>query len=434
MSTESALRRVSSLISHINPNNTSGGSYSWYGGIQLAPPDEIFNTGIRYKADTDPRKVDLGVGAYRTDEGKPLVLNVVKKAEQMVLQDLSLNKEYLAIDGDAKFVKLARELLFGPNCVAIKENRITTLQGISGTGSLSIGTGFIAHHFPKGTTIYYSKPTWGNHLSIFQNSGAGIPSKPYRYWDAKNRKLDIKGMVEDLRNAPERSVVLLHACAHNPTGIDPTKEEWKQIASVCRERNHLPFFDSAYQGFASGDLDQDAWAIRYFVDQGFEMIAAQSFAKNFGLYNERVGTCSFVCKDSKQAAAVLSQAKLVVRANYSNPPSHGARIAGTILGTPALKAEWIQELKGMANRIQAMRVALRGELERMKTPGTWDHITTQIGMFSFTGLSPKQVACVVDKHHIYMLSNGRISMAGLNTKNVKYVAAAINDAVVNVRD
>lgn len=430
MSSESANRRVSTLAGHLGANLVSASS-SHFGHINEAPPDEIFNTGIRFRADTDPRKVDVGVGAYRTDEGKPLVLNSVKKAEQIVLKDVSLNKEYLQIDGDAKFVKLARELLFGANSVAIKENRIATLQGISGTGSLRVGTDFIWHQMPRGTAIYYSQPTWGNHLSIFQYSGAGIPSKSYRYWDAKGRKIDLDGMIEDLKNAPERSVILLHACAHNPTGIDPTRDQWKKIAEVCKARNHLPFFDSAYQGFASGDLESDAWAIRYFVDQGFEMIAAQSFAKNFGLYNERVGTVSFVAKDAKTAAAVLSQAKIAVRANYSNPPSHGARVAAVILGTPELKAEWIQELKGMANRILDMRKALRGEVERLKTPGDWSHITSQIGMFSFTGLSKAQCAYVVEKWHIYLLSNGRISIAGLNTKNVKYMAAAIHDAVVN---
>jgi aspartate aminotransferase len=399
-----------------------------------AAPDEIFNTGIRYRADNDPRKVDVGVGAYRTDEGKPLVLNSVKKAEQLVLKDVSLNKEYLAIDGDAKFVKLARELLFGSNSQAIKENRIATLQGISGTGSLRVATDFIWQFLPRGTAIYYSKPTWGNHLSIFQHTGAGLTAKPYRYWDAKGRKIDLDGLLEDLRNAPERSVILLHACAHNPTGMDPTREQWKKIAEVIKSRNHLPFFDSAYQGFASGDLDADAWAVRYFVEQGFELIASQSFAKNFGLYNERVGTVSFVARDAKTAAAVLSQAKIVVRANYSNPPSHGARVAATILSNPELKAEWIAELKGMANRINEMRKALRGELERLKTPGDWSHVTTQIGMFSFLGVSPAAAKHIVDKWHVYMLSNSRISIAGLNSKNVKYVAAAIHDAVVNIKE
>lgn len=305
---------------------------------------EIFNTGIRYRADTDPRKVDLGVGAYRTDDGKPLVLNVVRKAEQIVANDKSLNHEYLGIDGDQKFVKLARDLLLGGESAAVKENRVASAQTLSGTGSLRVAVEFIARFLPKGTKILYSKPTWGNHNSIF--SAAGVPSGAYRYWDAAGRKLDINGLLEDFKNAPNGSVVLLHACAHNPTGVDPTPEQWKQIAQVVREKNHLPFFDSAYQGFASGDLEKDAWAIRYFVEQGFELILSQSFAKNFGLYNERIGTISIVTSSAKEATAVLSQLKMVIRPNYSNPPAYGARLVSVILSDPKLVEEWKQELKG----------------------------------------------------------------------------------------
>lgn len=399
--------------------------------VTEAAPDEIFNTGIRFRADTDPRKMDLGVGAYRTDEGKPLVLNVIRKAEAIVGHDKSLNHEYLAIDGLPQFVTVARKLLFGADSIAIKQNRVATTQSLSGTGALRIGCEFIARHLPKGTTIYYSKPTWGNHNAIFNASG--LPSKPHRYWDAKGRRLDIEGMLEDLKNAPDRSVVLLHACAHNPTGVDPTPEEWKRIAEVLKSKNHLPFFDSAYQGFASGDLEKDAWAIRYFVDQGFEMLAAQSFAKNFGLYNERIGSLSFVTKSEKAAKAVLSQIKLVVRQGYSNPPAYGARVIAAVLSDPALFAEWKVELKGMADRIIQMREALFNELKRLNTPGDWKHIITQIGMFSFTGLTPKQCEVLTTKHHVYLLSNGRISMCGITTKNVKYLAAAINDVVVNVK-
>lgn len=397
-----------------------------------APPDEIFNTGIRYRADTDARKVDLGVGAYRTDEGKPLVLNVIRKAEAIIAKETNVNHEYLGIDGDQRFVKVARELMFGANSPAIKENRLVTCQSLSGTGALRLAVEFIERFLPKGTKIYWSKPTWGNHLSIF--SAAHVPAAPYRYWDAKGRKLDINGMLEDIRAAPERSVILLHACAHNPTGVDPTREQWKQIAEVIRSRNHLPFFDSAYQGFASGDLENDAWAIRYFVEQGFEMFCAQSFAKNFGLYNERIGTVSVVCSNAEKAKATLSQMKLVIRSNYSNPPAFGARIVGTILTSPELYAEWKQELKGMSGRIQAMRQLLVDELKRLGTPGDWSHITSQIGMFSFTGLTPKQCEAMINKHHIYLLSNGRISMAGINTKNGKYVANAIHDVVTTIKN
>jgi aspartate aminotransferase, cytoplasmic len=263
---------------------------------------------------------------------------------------------------------------------------------------------------------------------------SGVAYKQYRYWDQSGRKLDIDGMLEDIRNAPNNSIILLHACAHNPTGVDPSQDEWKRIASVIREKNHLPFFDSAYQGFASGDLERDAWAVRYFIDQGFELFVAQSFAKNFGLYNERVGTLSVVTKSKDVAKALLSQLKLVARPSYSNPPAHGARIVSTVLNDKGLTSEWHDELRGMSGRIQKMRDALRGELERLGTPGTWRHITDQIGMFSYTGLTKEQCKYLTEKHHIYLLTNGRISMAGINSNNVKYVAKAIDDAVKNIKN
>jgi aspartate aminotransferase len=216
------------------------------------------------------------------------------------------------------------------------------------------------------------------------------------------------------------------------TGIDPTKDEWKQIAKVMRAKQHIPFFDCAYQGFASGDLERDAWAIRYFVKEGFNLFAAQSFAKNFGLYNDRVGTINIVTSSPKEATAVLSQMKMIIRPNYSNPPAHGSRIVAIVLSDPKLYAEWKEELKIMSGRIIDMRRALRSALESLKTPGDWSHITTQIGMFSFTGLTPKQCAALMEQSHIYLLGSGRISMSGLNTNNIQYVAKAIHDVVIAI--
>lgn len=428
----SALTTSGRLMSTNTTAAASSSNGSKFHHIEVAPPDEIFNTAAKYKADTDERKVDLGIGAYRTDEGKPLVLNVVRKAEKIISENKSLNKEYLPIDGDATFVKTARSLLLGADSSALKDDRVASVQSLSGTGALRVGSEFIAKHLPKDTSIYYSTPTWGNHPAIFRN--AGVAYKQYRYWDQSGRKLDIDGMLEDIRNAPNNSIILLHACAHNPTGVDPSQDEWKRIASVIREKNHLPFFDSAYQGFASGDLERDAWAVRYFIDQGFELFVAQSFAKNFGLYNERVGTLSVVTKSKDVAKAVLSQLKLVARPSYSNPPAHGARIVSTVLNDKGLTSEWHDELRGMSGRIQKMRDALRGELERLGTPGTWRHITDQIGMFSYTGLTKEQCKYLTEKHHIYLLTNGRISMAGINSNNVKYVAKAIDDAVKNIKN
>ncbi|KAB7494670.1 putative aspartate aminotransferase, cytoplasmic [Armadillidium nasatum] len=239
-------------------------------------------------------------------------------------------------------------------------------------------------------------------------------------------------MIEDLKNAPENSVIILHSCAHNPTGMDPTHEQWQKIADVVEEKKLFPLFDSAYQGFASGDLDNDAWAIRYFADRGFEMIITQSFAKNFGLYNERIGNLTVVVKDPAVIIPMRSQITLLVRGSYSNPPNHGARVVSRVLNDSALFEEWKVCIKTMSSRIKDMRAGLQQRLEKLGTPGTWDHITKQIGMFSYTGLSAAQAKYLAEKYHIYLLSSGRINMCGVNTNNIDYVASSIDDAVRNV--
>jgi len=262
---------------------------------------------------------------------------------------------------------------------------------------------------------------------------ADIPCKPYRYWNDKTRRLDITGMLSDLQNVPERSIILLHACAHNPTGIDPTPDQWKQICAVMKQRSLLPWFDSAYQGFASGDLDRDAWAIRYFVDQGCEMLASQSFAKNFGLYGERIGGLHIVTSDSKKVDDLISQLNVIIRAMYSNPPKQGAEIVKVILTNPQLLAEWKSELRAMSERITRMRTLLHEALKKQGTPGDWTHILNQIGMFSFTGLTTPQCEALIKKHHIYLVTTGRISLTGVNSSNVSYLAQAIDDVVRTIK-
>lgn len=249
----------------------------------------------------------------------------------------------------------------------------------------------IAEWLP-GTKVLISDPTWENHSEILTR--AGVPHGTYRYWNEQSRGLHLDGMLDDLRRAPDASVIMMHACAHNPTGVDPTRDQWKQIAAVMKEKKHLAFFDSAYQGFATGDLDNDAWAVRYFSEQNFEMFIAQSYSKNLGLYGERVGCATVVCRDASTAAAIASQMALIIRPMYSNPPLHGMRIAKRILGDVALFAEWCGELKVMSTRINDMRKELFIELSSLKTPsasGDWSHITSQIGMFSYTGLTTEQV-------------------------------------------
>ena len=274
-----------------------------------------------------------------------------------------------------------------------------------------------------------SNPTWGNHNQVF--ASAGLQTRQYRYFDKKTKGLDIEGMLADLDAATPGSCVLLHTCAHNPTGVDPTEAQWQQIADVCKRRQLYPFFDTAYQGFTSGSLDRDAYGLRLFISEGFEMVIAQSFAKIMGLYGERTGALHFVCADKASTDRVLSQVKIVVRCNYSSPPKHGARIAAAILNDPAMRQQWLDELVVVCNRMNDMRTSLRSAIERIGVPGDWSHITTQIGMFSFTGLSMKQSEAMVKKHSIYMTKNGRISVCGITTKNVDYIAQCIKDVVEN---
>ncbi|CAL5223517.1 g6046 [Coccomyxa viridis] len=395
--------------------------------VDLQPPDPILGVSEAFKRDTNDLKLNLGVGAYRTEDLKPYVLNVVKKAEKIMI-DSEENKEYLPIQGLEAFNKATADLLLGQGHAATKENRVATLQSLSGTGSLRVAAEFIAKFLP-GKTVYLSNPTWGNHKNIFAD--AGVEWKWYRYYEPKTVGLDFEGMMEDLRGAPEGSVVILHGCAHNPTGIDPTREQWEQMADLCIEKNHLPFFDVAYQGFASGSLDDDAWAPRYFASRGMEIIVAQSYSKNLGLYAERVGAINFVLSDAEAAKRVMSQLKRIARALYSNPPVHGARIASIVVSRPELFKEWNEEMEYMSGRIKQVRQDLNGHLTKINGDRDWSFILNQVGMFSFTGLNKEQCKVMTDKHHIYMTSDGRISLAGLPSSKAEYLAKAIDDCVRN---
>ncbi|KAI1619036.1 aspartate aminotransferase [Exophiala viscosa] len=404
--------------------------------VPQAPEDPLFGLMAAYKKDTSDKKVDLGIGAYRDNNAKPWVLPVVKKADEVLRNDPNLNHEYLPIAGLSEFTSAAQKLILGPDSPAIKDSRVTSLQTISGTGAVHLGGLFLAKFLSKPTpAIYLSNPTWANHNQIFTNVHLSI--KQYPYFSAKTKMLDLEGMLSTLKSAPQGSIVLLHACAHNPTGVDPTQDQWKQIAEVVRSNKLFPFFDCAYQGFASGDLAKDNFAIRYFVEEGFELVIAQSFAKNFGLYGERAGAFHFVASPGSSAQDVVkrvgSQLAILQRSEISNPPAYGARIASIVLNDEALFKQWEEDLRTMSGRIIEMRKSLKAELDKLDTPGKWDHITSQIGMFSFTGLTEAQVLGIREKWHVYMTKNGRISMAGLNTNNVKYFAEALDDVVRNVK-
>ncbi|KAK4146543.1 pyridoxal phosphate-dependent transferase [Dichotomopilus funicola] len=402
--------------------------------VPQAPEDPLFGLSRAYKADTSPDKVDLGIGAYRDDNAKPWVLPVVKKADEILRNDPEANHEYLPIAGLQAFTSRAAELLLGKSAPAIAEKRTVSVQSISGTGAVHLGALFLAKFYKGSRTVYLSNPTWANHHQIFSN--VGLPIATYPYFSKETRGLDVDGLKATLEKADEGSIIVLHACAHNPTGVDPTPEQWREIASVMKAKKHFPFFDTAYQGFASGDLDRDAGAIRHFAEEGFELVIAQSFAKNFGLYGQRAGCFHYVAPSGAGAAEganiatrVSSQLSILQRSEISNPPIYGARIASIVLNDDALFAEWQENLRTMSGRIIDMRKKLRAKLEELQTPGGWNHITDQIGMFSFTGLSEPQVLKLRTDYHIYMTKNGRISMAGLNSRNVEYVAAAFDKVV-----
>ena len=418
------MNRFDLLKNQLLANKSSNDVWSH---VTAVPMDAILGMSVLYKADTDPKKVDLGVGAYRTEESKPYIFNVIKEAENQIHAELTSgksNKEYQGSEGNAQFLDLCKKVVFGENYGQLK-SRVASVQALGGTGALRISGDFLKKFNPA--TVYLPKPTWGNHNNIFKRCGLEIDSYPY--WKKDTRGLDIDGLLKRFEEIPNKSTVLLHTCAHNPTGVDPSKEQWKQIAEVMKRKNHLPLFDTAYQGFATGNIDNDAYAIRYFADQGFPMIITQSFSKTMGLYGERAGCCHFLTNSEKTQQILVTQLRIVVRVNYSNPPLHPMRLVHKVLSDEKLNAAWRIELESVAGRIIEMRKLLRAELERIGTPGDWSNITNQIGMFSYTGMSEAQSERMVNKYHIYMLKNGRISMSGLTTKNVPLVASYMKKSI-----
>merc|ERR1712000_154495 len=414
----SALRQRSTTAQAVRIVNAS----TW-ANVKEGPPDAILGITEAFKKDSFPEKINLGVGAYRDDQGKPYVLPSVRAAEEKVVSS-KLDKEYAGITGVPSFTKAAALLAYGPDSKPIKEDRVAITQSISGTGALRIGGAFLQRFYPGAKTIYIPTPSWANHKAVFTDSGLEV--KNYTYYNKDTIGLDFDGMIKDLKTMPEGSLILLHACAHNPTGIDPTPEQWKEISNAVKAGNHYAFFDMAYQGFASGDTDKDAFPIRHFVSEGHNICLAQSFAKNMGLYGERVGAFSIVAADAAEAKRIDSQVKILVRPLYSNPPVHGARIASEILNDKALNKQWLGEVKGMADRIITMRALLKKELEALGSKHDRSHITSQIGMFAYTGLTPEQMDKLAKEHSVYATKDGRISVAGITSGNVKRLAAAIH--------
>lgn len=325
------------------------------------------------------------------------------------------------------FIQSAQKLIFGEDNPGISSGKIGSVQSLSGTGALRLAFDWIKLY--RAGPIYISDPTWVNHYDLIKH--VGLEYKLYPYWNDEMKGLDFEAMIGAMDQAPLGSIFLIHACAHNPTGCDPTTEQWKKIAQTVKERQHFVIFDSAYQGFATGDFEKDAFSIRYFIEQDIKFLLCQSFSKNFGLYSERVGCLHAFTDSSEQARIFESNVSDICLNTYSVPPKHGAYIVDTICRDPELFKLFLEELKIISSRIVSMRVALRSEIEALNTPGQWNHITDQIGMFSFIGLNKAQCARMNEYHHVYLLSNSRISMAGLNSSNVKYVANAINETVRN---
>ncbi|WP_114196148.1 amino acid aminotransferase [Edaphovirga cremea] len=388
--------------------------------ITAAPADPILGLTDIFRADERPTKINLGIGVYKDETGKTPVLTSVKKAEQYLLENES-TKNYLSIEGLPAFASCTQELLFGKDSAIISDKRAKTAQTPGGTGGLRVAADFIANQ-TNAKRIWISNPTWPNHKNVF--SSVGLDVAEYAYYDAANHALDFDGMVNSLQAAQAGDVVLFHGCCHNPTGIDPTPEQWAALAEISAKKGWLPLFDFAYQGFAKG-LEEDAQGLRIFAASHNELLVASSYSKNFGLYNERVGACTLVAADAETAERAFSQVKAGIRANYSNPPSHGAAIVATILGNEALRAIWEQELTDMRQRIHRMRQLFVNTLREKGAEQDFSFIIEQNGMFSFSGLTKEQVLRLRNEFAVYAVNSGRVNVAGMTPDNMAPLCEAI---------
>lgn len=388
--------------------------------IKAAPADPILGLGEAFKGETRENKVNLGIGVYKDAQGNTPIVKAVKEAERRILATEN-TKNYLTIDGVASYNQFTQELLFGADSHIISSKRAKTAQSLGGTGALRIAAEFIKRH-TDAKNIWISAPTWPNHNAIFNAIGMNICD--YRYYDKETHGLDWDNMFADLSKAGKGDVVLLHGCCHNPTGIDPTPEQWQQLAELSAKNGWLPLFDFAYQGFATG-LEEDAFGLRTFLDNHQELLVASSYSKNFGLYNERVGAFTLVAADEDTAIRAFSQAKLIIRTLYSNPSSHGANAVATVLGDSELKASWIAELGEMRDRIKVMRQRFVELLKEHGAEQDFDFIIEQNGMFSFSGLTPEQVDRLKDEFAIYAVRSGRINVAGITEANIDYLCQSI---------
>ncbi|ATZ11211.1 amino acid aminotransferase [Erwinia amylovora] len=388
--------------------------------IAAAPADPILGLADLFRTDKRLNKINLGIGVYKDETGKTPVLSSVKKAERYLLEN-ETTKNYLSIDGIADFARCTQELLFGAASPLIASQRARTAQTPGGTGALRVAADFIATQ-TSAKRVWVSNPSWPNHQNVF--TAAGLEVCQYDYYDAASHNLDFDGMLQSLNAAVAGDIVLFHGCCHNPTGIDPTAEQWAQLADLSLTKGWLPLFDFAYQGFARG-LEQDAEGLRTFAASHQELIVCSSYSKNFGLYNERVGAFTLVASDAAVVDTAFSQVKATIRANYSNPPAHGAAVVATILSNSDLRAQWEQELTSMRDRIQLMRQLFVKTLEEKGAKGDFGFIIAQNGMFSFSGLTKDQVVRLRDEFGVYAVNSGRVNVAGMTTDNIAPLCEAI---------
>ena len=397
---------------------------SLFTAVEMAPRDPILGLTEQFVADPNPKKVNLGVGVYYDDNGKLPLLQCVQKAEEQMMAAHAA-RGYLPIDGIAAYDAAIKNLVFGAESDVVKGGRVATVQALGGTGGLKIGADFL-HKLDPRAKVLISDPSWENHRGIFRD--AGFEVETYPYYDAEKRGINFDGMLTALNTAAAGTVVVLHACCHNPTGYDLTAAQWDQVVAAVKARKLVAFLDMAYQGFGQG-IAEDGEAVRKFVASGENFFVSTSFSKSLSLYGERVGALSVLCQDKDEAARVLSQLKIVIRTNYSNPPTHGGQIAATILNTPELRALWEQELAAMRVRIKEMRGAIVAKLKERGVKRDFGFITQQVGMFSYSGLSKEQMLRLRSEFGVYGIDSGRICVAALNSKNIDYVADAIAKVV-----
>lgn len=393
---------------------------SLFSAVEMAPRDPILGLNEAFNADPRINKVNLGVGVYTTEEGRIPLLRAVAEAET-ILTAAHAPRGYLPIEGIAAYDQAVQTMLFGKGSPLLEQGRVITTQAIGGTGALKVGADFLKRLLPD-ATVAISDPSWENHRALFES--AGFPVRNYRYYDAFSNGVNRGGLLEDLKNLPARSIVVLHACCHNPTGVDLTLDDWKAVLEILREREHVPFLDIAYQGFGDG-IEQDAEAVRLFAESDLTFFVSSSFSKSFSLYGERVGALSIVTGSQEEASRVLSQVKRVIRTNYSNPPTHGASVVATVLNSPELRAMWEAELGEMRERIRGMRLAMVEQLAALGAKRDFSFVAAQRGMFSYSGLTTEQVERLRSEFGIYAVGTGRICVAALNQRNLPAVTEAI---------